>query len=160
MLRGRNLAAWLMIATTAAAALCVPITPAAGQSDPASPTIAVGSIGATVPNATATQSLRDALETQLATLGGVRLTPTRNARYVVRGSVTRLERQDLGHSVQVDCEVSLVVADRRGGSIKMMLSGRAGARGAPTGDTVEQAALQAAVRGALRPLSASLPRGR
>ncbi len=58
--------------------------------------------------------------------------------------------------MEVDCEVSLILADARGGSVRVMLSGRAGARGGADGDGVERAAVGAAVRGALRPLPRTL----
>ena len=92
---------------------------------------------------------------EIGRLPSLRLAETSRARYVLRGSVTRLDRRASGDEVQVRCEVSLIVSEARGGSIRMMLQGRAGARG-DDGDSLERAALEAAVRGALRPLSTSL----
>ncbi len=111
-------------------------------------------IGALTPRGTTPEALRETLEFELSRLGGVRMTPARQARYLVGGAVTRFERRRVSGRAEVHCEVSLVVAERRGGSIRMMLSGRATAAGA--GGGLEQSALRAAIRGALRPLGGSL----
>ncbi|MEM9195886.1 MAG: hypothetical protein AAGF12_42360 [Myxococcota bacterium] len=102
--------------------------------------------------------IRRALADELRALGGFELTSTRRARYVLRASVTELRRVDLGHGLQVDCHVNVLVTDGDGATVRAMLSGRAGVRGTGRRDRVEQAAIQAAIRGALRPLSRSLPR--
>ena len=65
--------------------------------------------------------------------------------------------------LEVRCEVSLVVADARGGAVRAMLRGRAGARGGTDAARLQGNALRAAVRGALRPLAQhghALARGR
>lgn len=147
----RKHALWLAAATVAAVYLCVLESPAYGQPSHRQLRVAVGDTGS--------PALREALQDELATLGGVRVANASRARYVVTGSLTRLERRRVGASaLEVDCEVSLILADARGGAIRMMLSGRAGARGGTTGDAVEHAALEAAVRGALRPLPRTLRR--
>ncbi len=56
-------------------------------------------------------------------------------------------------SLEVRCEVSLVVTEARGGSIRAMLRGRGGARGSGDAARLSNDALRAAVRGALRPLA-------
>ncbi|MBW2463543.1 MAG: hypothetical protein JRH11_17970 [Deltaproteobacteria bacterium] len=151
---GRRMhAVWLALATAAAVYLCVLESPAYGQPSRPQLRVALGTIGS--------PALRTALEEELATLGGVRLANESRARYIVTGSFTRLERRRVGTtSLEVDCEVSLILADARGGAVRMMLSGRAGARGGTTGDAVERAAVEAAVRGALRPLPRTLRRMR
>jgi hypothetical protein len=156
MPESRRLAAWLTIATAVLVSVCVPFRSAEGQR--ALESIAVGATGTTIASSNADRDLRNALTDELSTLGGVRVAPEHEARWVVRGSVTRLDRRVVGHAVEVQCEVSLLVADRRGGSVRMMLNGRAGARGGQSGESLDQIALQAAVRGALRPLPRSLPR--
>jgi len=143
-------AAWLTIATLAAVYLCVLDSPAYGQAGRGHLPVAIGDISS--------PTLRRALSEEIENLGGLRLTSSERARFVVEGSFTRLERRTVEHGLEVDCEVSLILTDARGGAIRMMLSGRAGARGGLVGDAVEQAAIEAAVRGALRPLPRSLRR--
>jgi hypothetical protein len=154
MQRARGLATWLCAAAVAWMQMCAPGLPVLADGA-STPIVAVGETGAQTNSPDAASALRASLERELARLPSLRVAATREARYVVRGSVTRLERTPAGRDVQVRCEVSLVVAEARGGSIRFMLSGRAGARG-PDAATLERAALDAAVRGALRPLSSTL----
>lgn len=127
---------------------------AAGDAPPA---IAVGEMAATAGGPRAATALESAIETELASRHDLRLAPdARRARYVVRGSVVQLERRQVSDGLEVRCEVSLIVADARGGSVRAMLSGRAGARGVDDADRLARAALEAAVRGALRPLGTQL----
>jgi len=144
----RHQALWLTVATIAAVYLCALDTPAYGQPGRGHLPVAIGDIGS--------PALRQALSSEIESLGGLRLANPEHARYVVQGSLTRLDRRTIEHGMQVDCEVSLVLADARGGAVRMMLSGRAGARGGLDGDAVERAAVEAAVRGALRPLPRTL----
>ena len=154
---GRSLAAWLVWATLATMHSCAPMAPAFAEdyADEAAPTVAVGPTGSAVRDRAAGRTLRDALSRELLELGGVRVASRDRARWVVHGSVTRLERHDVPGGVEVQCEVSLVLADRSSGNVRAMLNGRAGARGGNI-DRLERAAVQAAVRGALRPLPTSL----
>jgi hypothetical protein len=154
MLRARTLATWLIAATVAFLETCAPAVPVFADG-PRTSVVAVGETGAQTSSPGDAGALRDALVREIGRLPSLRLAETNRARYVVRGSVTRLDRQTSGSEVQVRCEVSLIVSEARGGSIRMMLQGRAGARG-DDGDSLERAALEAAVRGALRPLSTSL----
>ena len=151
----RSVMAWLICATLVLGYVWLPVAPAFGQSGRSTP-IAVGSTGSAVAPPGMEGVLRSALSEEIASLGGVRLEEPAHARFVVQGAVTRLERRDARPGVEVQCEVSLVVSDARGGAVRVMLSGRAGARGTEAGDAVERAALQAAVRGALRPLPRAL----
>jgi len=97
--------------------------------------------------------LREALRDELDSVAGVRVTNARRARYVLRGSITHIdERRESG---RMECEVSLVLADRRGGNIRLILEGRAAARLPRRDEAVARLRpelLRAAVRGALRPL--------
>lgn len=111
--------------------------------------IAIGETAA--PGELVETQLREALSVELDAVRGVRVTPTPRAQYVLRGSVTRLEVRGEAERRQIECEVSLVVADRRGGAVRMMLSGRAVARG-PEVERLGPQVVRAAVRGALRPL--------
>ncbi|MEZ4253798.1 MAG: hypothetical protein R3B99_36805 [Polyangiales bacterium] len=111
--------------------------------------IAIGETAA--PGEVVESQLREALNEELGEVRGVRVAPTPRAQYVLRGSVTRLEVRGDADRRQLECEVSLVVADRRGGAVRMMLSGRAVARG-PEVDRLGPQVVRAAVRGALRPL--------
>lgn len=157
MSAGRSLAAWLVWAVLATMHSCAPMAPAFadGRGYGNEPTVAVGPTGSAVRSRAAGRALRDALSQELDELGGVRLASASAARYVVHGSVTRLERTTVPDGIEVHAEVSLIVSERSRGTVRMMLSGRAGARG---GDPLrlEEVAVQAAVRGALRPLPQSL----
>jgi hypothetical protein len=144
----RREAAWLTIATLAAVYLCALDSPAYGQPGRGHLPVAIGDISS--------PALRQALSSELVNVGGLRLESQSRARYVVQGSLTRLERRDIDRGMEVDCEVSLILADARGGAVRLMLSGRAGARGGTDGVAVERAAVEAAVRGALRPLPRTL----
>jgi hypothetical protein len=141
------------------AVLCVP---PATQAQRAPVRVALGEIGAADGAPGAAAALGEALERELRGRDDVQLTGPRRAQLVLRGSVTRLDRRRVGPQLEVRCEVSVIVADARGGSIRAMLRGRAGARGADAARLSENA-MRAAVRGALRPLAThgrSLARGR
>lgn len=90
-------------------------------------------------------SLRLALEQALDALPTVDRTAPARAQVVVAGSLVRLEHTPQG----VRAEVSLLVSERRGGAVRMLLSGRAEARG---GSDPVPASITAAVRSAMRPL--------
>lgn len=113
--------------------------------------IAIGETSA--PEADVEGALRRALSEELGAVNGVSLTSSRRARWVLRGSVTRLDVQRDGERNAIECEVSLVVAER--GSVRLMLQGRAAARGAHV-QRLRESAIRAAVRGALRPLGETL----
>lgn len=100
-------------------------------------------------------TLRTALNEELDAVSGIRVTRSRRARWVLRGSITRLDVVTDGDRNEIECEVSLVMAER--GNVRMMLSGRAAARGANVGRLTESA-VRAAVHGALRPLGETLGR--
>ena len=72
----------------------------------------------------------------------------RDARWVVRGSVTQLSRDPVPNGLEVHCAVSLIVADARGGAVRVLLNGHASARG-DDGDALATMALTAAVREAI-----------
>ncbi len=112
--------------------------------------IAIGEMSAPGPLRGA---LRDALRDELGGVDGVQVTNARRARYVLRGSVTRIDAEP--QSERLECEVSLILADRRGGNIRLILEGRAAAR-LPDAEAevarLRPEVLRAAVRGALRPL--------
>jgi len=135
-------------ATILVGALLTTIDGAAAQGRATS--IAIGETTAPGPLRSA---LRDALRDELGGVNGVRVTDARRARYVLRGSVTHIDERR--ESDRMECEVSLILADRRGGNIRLILEGRAAAR-LPQGDAavarLRPEVLRAAVRGALRPL--------
>ena len=150
--------AWTLWAALATMHSCTPLTPAFAEGRAArnAPTVAVGPTGSNAGGREAAGALRDALSEELVALGDVRVEPRRRARFVVHGSVTRLERHRVPDGVEVQCEVSLIVSDASGGNVRAMLSGRAGARGSTSPRHLEEVAVQAAVRGALRPLRTQL----
>jgi hypothetical protein len=169
MSRARRLATWLAWAAIAWGQTCAPGVPvlaappaegagrgaaavAIGETGTAVSALGPGTAEGPVPAA----ALRDALAREVARIPTLRLMPQARARYVLRSSVTRFERRAEGGEAEVRCEVSIVVADA-GGNIRLVTSGRAGARG---GDDARlaRAALEGAVRGALRPLGDALRR--
>ncbi len=153
-------AAWLGLAALATLSTCAPLAPAFGQAGAgsSSPSVAIGEIGSRVGGPASGRALRAALSEEITSLGGIRLSRSEGARYVLRGAITRLERRRVDRGLEVQGEVSLILADASG-NVQAMLSGRAGARGGGDAEHVEQAAMHAAVRGALRPLPRTL-RGR
>src|SRR5688572_2006880 len=123
----RKLATALWCVAMAGMGTCAPAVPVLAG---APATIAVGEMSAVRADRGHAHAvaLGDALRRELGTIDGVRVAPTsRRADWVVRGSVTRLERSSHEGDNQVRCEVSLILAEARGGNVRMMLSGRAGA---------------------------------
>lgn len=118
--------------------------------------VAVGDTGSRVGGAEVADALEDALHQVIARESGrlVEAGP-RRARFVVTGSVTELSVDDRAGEHEVRLTVSLVVADR-GGSVRAMLSGRAGVRGDEAPERLTESALVAAVRSAMRPIGDSL----
>lgn len=118
--------------------------------------VAVGDTGTRVGGARVADALEAALHQAIARESGrlVEAGPGR-ARFVVTGSVTELEVREGEPEHEVRIAVSLIVADR-GGSVRAMLSGRAGARGDGDPGALTEDALLAAVRSAMRPLGDSL----
>lgn len=125
------------------------------QAGPSRLAVAIGDTGALVGGAPAAEALSEALEAALEDRADLRVADARHARFVVTASVTELTERDSGAEREVRCAVSVVVADR-GGSVRAMLAGRAGARGEDDTDVLAERALFAAVRGALRPLGETL----
>lgn len=125
------------------------------QSAPTRLPIAIGDTGAVVGGAPAAAALEEALEAALEDREDLRVSDASHARFVVTASVTELSERDSGAEREVRCAVSVVVADR-GGSVRAMLAGRAGARGEDEAGVLAERALLAAVRGALRPLGGTL----
>lgn len=104
-------------------------------------------------HASATESLfREALRDQVGHLAGVEATPPGRADVLVQGSITSIQRSMSGQEARVRCEVSVIVTERKTGSMKMILTGRAEARG-PARQELVRDAVEAAVRSALRPLA-------
>jgi hypothetical protein len=83
--------------------------------------------------------------------------PSRAARSGIRleSRVLRLDRTRGASGTRVVCEVSLLVLEMPGGSLRAVLRGRAQFSGSAGAD-LETQALRRAVRRALRPLSGSL----
>lgn len=118
--------------------------------------VVIGDTGATVGGPTAAAALDAALHETLAAQPGVRVEGrVTRARYVITGSIIEWTRREVGDDHEVRCAVSIVVADAHG-SVRAMLSGRAGARGEGDPDRLAERALLAATRSALRPLGDSL----
>ncbi|MCZ7685422.1 MAG: hypothetical protein M5U28_44260 [Sandaracinaceae bacterium] len=153
MARAKRLAARSVVIALAAAAMCVPSASGA-QRGPLR--VAIGEVGSSGgPDAARalTRAIAEALEQQPA----IDVAPARRAQLVVRGSISRWEQRAVSGGLEVRCEVSLVVTEARGGSIRAMLRGRGGARGGGDAARLSSDALRAAVRGALRPLATQGP---
>jgi hypothetical protein len=155
MARAIKLAARPLVAVALAlVAVCVPRAIEAQRGSAGRAVrIAVGEIAARDGGPRAAQALSRALVEALEAQPSIHVAPPPRADLVVRGSLVRLDRHAVEGGVEVRCEVSLIVAEARGGSIRAMLRGRGGARGGGDPARLSNAALRAAVRGALRPLS-------
>ncbi|MEM1417647.1 MAG: hypothetical protein AAGH15_22305, partial [Myxococcota bacterium] len=112
------------------------------------PTVALAGVFADDP--AVADTLRASLEAELREAADLRYAP-RAARWVLHSRVTRIDVS----AERVRCEVSVVVAERRGGAVRAMLSGRASGHGAST-DELRTRVVRAAVKGALRPLGSRL----
>lgn len=110
--------------------------------------------------ADADPSTRDALTASmisaLAQQRGLQVVPRERADFVLWGSVTQLSDRATRGEQEVDCKVSVIVAEAAGGSIRFTLAGRAVARGRSSARDLTSQALGAAVRGALTPLERGL----
>jgi hypothetical protein len=103
-------------------------------------------------------ALRDSLEDALRHSKGLRRTSAARAHHVLHGRIRALERsRHTDGQAQVRCEVSVIVAERRSGAIRIMLRGAATARGGRR-TALARRALDAAVRSALGPLPRALSR--
>jgi hypothetical protein len=102
------------------------------------------------------RSLNESMRLSLTQQHGLQVVERAQADFVLWGSVTRLsDRVDRGKR-EVDCNVSVIVADAVGGSIRLTLAGRAVARGDVRSRVLASQALGAAVRGAITPLERGL----
>ena len=139
----------LAVRTMCAAAMVVVCAFAArGRADRRVVRVAVGDVDGV--------GLEEAMRTELERSPDLQVVTARNAELVLRGTVVEHRLRVMhGGEVEVRCEVSVVVADARGGSIRAMLRGRAGARGGDDSASLRENALRAAVRGALRPLAST-----
>ena len=156
MSRATKLAAWLLGAALVAVGIYVPTVGVGAQLGPnGQPTaVAIGELSAVQP--TSTQVLQQALTQAVEQNPNLRLSRShRRARYVLRGSVTRVDQRAVGEETEIRCAVALIVADNNG-NIRATLSGRGGARGRGDSARLQQDAIGAAVRGALRPLGSQL----
>nr|MDQ3034698.1 hypothetical protein [Myxococcota bacterium] len=111
-------------ATSGALALvmCWSVLFAAHAAGDAPPSIAVGETAAQVGGPELAGALSSSIERAISGRRDVRLShDERRARWVVRGSVVQLDRRELADGIEVRCEVSLIVSDARGGSVRAML---------------------------------------
>jgi len=102
------------------------------------------------------RSLSESMRSSLTQQRGLQVVERGQADFVLWGSITRLsDRVDRGKR-EVDCNVSVIVADAVGGSIRLTLAGRAVARGDQRSLLLTGQAMGAAVRGAMTPLERGL----
>lgn len=99
-------------------------------------------------------AIEAAMREAIASTPEIDLVPAGQAQLELRGTVAELSRSQLHDGMEVRARVTVVVADAHGGAVRAMLTGRAGARGGADVDRLSENALRAAVRGALRSLSA------
>lgn len=102
------------------------------------------------------RTLNDSMHDNLSQQRGVQLVSREQADFVIWGAVTHLSNRVQQGEREVDCNVSVIVAEARGGSIRFTLAGRAVARGDVRSNALTNEAMTAAVRGALTPLSRGL----
>lgn len=88
-----------------------------------------------------------------ALAGHPRVSANRNTEYKLTGSVVRNERGAENGLASFRCEVSLVLTERKSGSVRAFLSGRASGSG-PSPEELEPKVLRTAVASALRRLDA------
>ena len=155
MRANKTLAGWLCGAALAMVQTCAPAVPVLAQVHPRTAIVAVGDTAAPSNDVATAGALHDAITRELPLTSNIRLATGHDARWVVRGAVTQLSRDTVADGLEVHCAVSLVVADARGGAVRVLLHGRASARG-DDGDALTDLALSAAVRSALRPLGGAL----
>lgn len=74
----------------------------------------------------------------------------------VEGNVTRLDFERVGTTSVARCEVSLLLLEMPGGSLRAILRGQSEVRG-PRADSLEERVVRSAVRRALRPLRDRIP---
>ena len=118
--------------------------------------VSIGDSGALVGGPNAAAALDTALHAALASHPGVRVEGTAaHARFVVTGSIVEWSNRAVFDGHEIRCRVSIVVTDSHG-SVRAMLSGRAGARGEGDSQQLAERTLLAAPRSALRPLGAEL----
>lgn len=130
--------------------------PLAAQRGSARVAVSVGDTGAMIGGTPVADALELALHDAIAARPDLRdESHPRRARYVVTGSVTELHSHATSGGHEVRIAVSIVVADR-GGAVRAMLAGRAGASGGDDPTRLTENALRAAVRSAMRPLGATL----
>lgn len=147
-MRGHLHAAGLL--ALAIVVLCAPEAAAAERRTPVR--VAVGELGRSSHAPAVDALFRRVLHDEVGSLSGVRAATPDRADVIVRGSLTSLDRSVVDAETRVRCEVSVIVADRKTGAMRMILRGRAEARGSRR-DGLYRDAVEAAVRSALRPLA-------
>ena len=159
------LSAWLAVAVLTTIHTCVPSMHASAQpmarNNQGVSTLALGALGEVPPDRRSEGdpgggALARALRSGLRDVRGVRLTARPHARYLINASVASLTHERDRRAVRVRCEVSVMVSERDSGTVRLLLSGRAEAQDLASADAassaLERRAIEAAVRGALRPL--------
>lgn len=102
------------------------------------------------------EALNASMISALAQQRGLQVVPKERADFVLWGSVTQLSDRATRDEQEVDCKVTVIVAEAVGGSIRFTLAGRAVARGRSSARELTTQAMGAAVRGALTPLERGL----
>lgn len=147
-LRSRIVSFTACVGLLALAAVTVGAARPSSAQRPEALRVAVGETAALPEAGSLVPELREALSAEMSMNPRLRLSAPRAARLVIRGSITRLERSSVDGRGQVRCEISLVVAERRAGTVRALLRGQARAQGTP-GEALDRAVVRAAVRGAL-----------
>ncbi len=149
--------AWLVRSVVVCATsvlLLMPPWPIGSAQRERGPSVTLRMVSST-PNPALEQPLRSAVEEALAAIDVDTASAGDGAGYLLDATVTRLSSSTLAVGQRIDCEVSIIVQDARRNSVRGVLTGRSHVIG-DAGRTLEQAAIRAAARGALRSLPTAI----
>lgn len=132
----------------------MPPWPSTSAQRPRGPSVALRVVSAT-PDPALALPLRTAMEEALASIDVQAPATGERAGFLLDATVTRMSSAELAVGHRVDCEVSIIIEDARRHSVLGVLTGRSHVIG-DAGRTLEQAAIRAAARGALRSLSTAI----
>lgn len=137
------------VTALAVAAMCVVVGAATAHASYRGQTVAVRARARAGQPRGAAEALERTVTRALEGPAGMRVVERDRATWLVRATITRFHR---GQDGVLSCTVSLVFEDGRTGAMRMVLTGKASARG----PAAPRLALEGAVRGAMRPLAPSL----
>lgn len=122
----------------------------------ARPNIRVALTASGSTDARSSVALVSSLRDQLTQHRSLEVVAPDEAEFVLMGALHQLSDRITHGEREIDCKVSVTVVEARSGAIRLMLSGRAVARGDSRSLALRDAALGAAMHGALAPLERGL----